>query len=57
VWWYTPAFPALRRLKQEDCKFKVSLGYIVRLSQKTKTNKQQTKKVYQREQITEKISF
>jgi hypothetical protein len=25
-----PVILALRRLKQEDCKFKVSLGYIVR---------------------------
>jgi hypothetical protein len=25
-----PVIPALRRLRQEDCKFKVSLAYIVR---------------------------
>jgi hypothetical protein len=25
-----PAMPALRRLRQKDCKFKASLGYIVR---------------------------
>jgi hypothetical protein len=24
-----PVIPALRRLKQEDCEFKASLGYIV----------------------------
>jgi hypothetical protein len=30
VWWHTPVIPALRRLRQEDCKFKVCLGFIVR---------------------------
>jgi hypothetical protein len=30
VYWCTPVIPALRRWKQEDCKFGVSLGYIVR---------------------------
>jgi hypothetical protein len=28
AWWYMPVIPALWRLKQQDCKFKVSLGYI-----------------------------
>jgi hypothetical protein len=31
-----PAISALRRLKQEDLKFKASLGYISRLCLKTK---------------------
>jgi hypothetical protein len=31
--------PALGRLKQEDCKFQVSMGYIVRPCLKTKQNK------------------
>jgi hypothetical protein len=29
-WWYTYAIPALRRLRQEDLKFKASLGYTAR---------------------------
>jgi hypothetical protein len=37
VWWHTPVISALRRLKQEDCEFDVSLNYIVRpCSQKEK---------------------
>jgi hypothetical protein len=31
AWWYIPIIPALRRLRQEDCEFKTSLGYIVKL--------------------------
>jgi hypothetical protein len=31
AWWCTPVIPVLERLKQEDGKFKISLGYIVRL--------------------------
>jgi hypothetical protein len=27
VWWCTSAIPALGRPRQEDCEFKVSLGY------------------------------
>jgi hypothetical protein len=27
VWWLMPIIPALRRLRQEDCKFKASLGH------------------------------
>jgi hypothetical protein len=30
AWWCTPILPALRRLRQEDWKFKDSLGYITR---------------------------
>jgi hypothetical protein len=30
VWWHTPEFPALRRLRQEDSKFKASLGYTAK---------------------------
>jgi hypothetical protein len=30
VWWYLPIIPALRSLKQEDCEFKASLGYMGR---------------------------
>jgi hypothetical protein len=37
VWWCTSTIPALRRQKQEDHEFKASVGYIARLSQKTKT--------------------
>jgi hypothetical protein len=28
VWWYMPIIPALRRIRQENLKFEVSLGYI-----------------------------
>jgi hypothetical protein len=31
--WYIPAMPALGKLRQEDCEFKASLGYIVSASQ------------------------
>jgi hypothetical protein len=30
VWWHMPVISALRRLKQEDQEFEVSLGYIER---------------------------
>jgi hypothetical protein len=30
VWCYTPIIPALRRLKQENFEFEVSLGYVAR---------------------------
>jgi hypothetical protein len=30
VWWCTPVIPALRRLRQEDSEFEVSVGYIGR---------------------------
>jgi hypothetical protein len=30
VLWYMPVIPALWRLRQEDCEFEDSLGYIVR---------------------------
>jgi hypothetical protein len=31
AWWYTPVIPACRRWRQEDCKFKISLGYTASL--------------------------
>jgi hypothetical protein len=27
VWWYTSIILAIGKLRQEDCKFEVSLGY------------------------------
>jgi hypothetical protein len=30
AWWFMPIIPALERLRQEDCEFQVSLGYIAR---------------------------
>jgi hypothetical protein len=36
VWLHTPVISALGRLRQEDCKFKANLGYIVRPCLKTK---------------------
>lgn len=39
TWWISSIIPALGRLKQEDhCKFKLSLGYTVRLCIKRKKN-------------------
>jgi hypothetical protein len=37
----TPVIPAFRRLRQENCEFEVSLGYIVRpyLKQRSKKAK------------------
>jgi ubiquinone/menaquinone biosynthesis C-methylase UbiE len=40
VWWYTSVIPVLGRLKQEDCKFKASLGYTVRVCLKQNKMKQ-----------------
>jgi hypothetical protein len=36
-WWCIPVIPALRRLRQEDCKFEVSLNYIDTISRKKKS--------------------
>jgi hypothetical protein len=36
AWWNKSVIPALRKLMQEDCKFEVSLGYIVRSCHKIK---------------------
>jgi hypothetical protein len=42
VQWHTPVIPALRRLRPEDCEFKVSTTYISRpYIQKEKGNKDQ----------------
>jgi hypothetical protein len=39
TWWISSIIPVLGRLKQEDhCKFKLSLGYTVRLCIKRKKN-------------------
>lgn len=47
VWWYTTIILALKRLRQEDCEFELSLDYIVNiihLSQnKRKHNKKEAK--------------
>jgi hypothetical protein len=42
--WYTTIIPAFGRLRLEDSKFKASLGYILRLSQKTNKLKQNKNK-------------
>jgi hypothetical protein len=42
-WWHRPEIPALRRLRQEDPKFKANLGYTARLCLKKKKEK---KKIY-----------
>jgi hypothetical protein len=38
AWWHTPIIPALRRLLEEDLKFKASLGYVARPCLKKKKN-------------------
>jgi hypothetical protein len=38
-WWFVPVIPAIRRLRQEDQQFKVSLGYTVRPVSKQKSFK------------------
>jgi hypothetical protein len=35
-WWNMSVKPALKSLRQKDCKFKASLSYIVRLCLKRK---------------------
>jgi hypothetical protein len=51
AWWYIPVIPAPRRLRQEDCKFKVSLGYIVRPSLKKKKREEENKRKKERNSI------
>jgi hypothetical protein len=38
-WWCTPVITALRRLRQQDCEFQVSLYYIGRPYLEKKENK------------------
>jgi hypothetical protein len=47
MWWHMPRILALGRLRQEDCKFKVSLGYTVRPYLKKKKNLLYTKEAVQ----------
>jgi hypothetical protein len=42
VWWHAPVIPALRRLMQEDCRFKASLSYVSRLYFQTNNKKVST---------------
>jgi hypothetical protein len=39
-----PIIPGLRRQRQDDFKFKVSLGYVVRLAQNKKQKKRKKRK-------------
>jgi hypothetical protein len=43
VWWYILIISALRGLRQEDHKFKASLGYIVKPFSKHKNQTNRTK--------------
>jgi hypothetical protein len=47
VWWFTSAIPVLGRLRQENQELQASLGYLERLSPKSK-NKQKNKKIQER---------
>jgi hypothetical protein len=42
--WYIPVIPALKRLRQGDCKFEARLGYIRRFSPLTQQNKERRRK-------------
>jgi hypothetical protein len=44
VWWHTPIIPALGRPRQEDYKFKASLGYRAKSFLKNKHNSKKFKK-------------
>jgi lipopolysaccharide assembly outer membrane protein LptD (OstA) len=39
LWWLTPVIPELGRQRQEDCKFEVNLGYVLRPYFQIKTKK------------------
>jgi hypothetical protein len=40
MWWHTPVITALRRLRQEDHEFEVSLGYVVKCCVNKKKRKE-----------------
>jgi hypothetical protein len=40
--WYTPAIPALGKLRQEDLEFKASLGCMVKCCLQQNNNKTET---------------
>jgi hypothetical protein len=44
LWWRTTVIPALRKLRQKECKLEVSLGYIGRSCLKKKKKNQETLK-------------
>jgi hypothetical protein len=44
VWWCTPVFPALGRLRQDDHEFETTLDYVARPCLKKK--KKKMKKVF-----------
>jgi hypothetical protein len=44
MWWYIPVIPALRRLRQENYKFKASLCYIERPCLQFRERKREKKK-------------
>jgi hypothetical protein len=46
VWWDRPAIPALGKLRQENCKFKANLHYIMRswLKKQNKNKKSKQEK-------------
>jgi hypothetical protein len=51
--WYVAKIPVLGRLRQEALKFKASLGYITRLSQKKKKKQEKYSNVTRRQSLME----
>lgn len=44
VWWYTTIILALKRLRQENCEFEVSLDYVVNMIHLSQNRRKQNNK-------------
>jgi hypothetical protein len=54
VWWYRSIIPVLRRLRQEDSKFKACLDYIARFCRKKKKRRKEGRKEGRRKEKSKK---